>query len=61
MANTQGRFVYVSHYCNVPLTVVCLLQHLHHALGFDAARSPTDSTNEKDITELIDTDIPQVL
>ncbi|XP_011404382.2 PREDICTED: myosin light chain kinase A-like [Amphimedon queenslandica] len=43
MSNDQSRFVY----------------QLQFALGLDAARSPSNSINEKDITQLIDTDIPK--
>jgi NIMA (never in mitosis gene a)-related kinase len=43
MANSKNRFVY----------------HLQSSLGYDVARSQTDSISEKDISDLIDTDIPQ--
>lgn len=42
MCNVKNRFVY----------------HLQTSLGFDVAKSSSDSTSEKDIVELIDSDVP---
>ena len=42
------------------MSFLTVKQQLQFALGFDAARSPSDSINERDITQLIDTDIPEV-
>ncbi len=33
---------------------------LQSSLGFDAARKPSDTLTEKDITELVEVDIPKV-
>lgn len=60
MSNVRERFVYVSH----PIIFIVsylIIKHLQSSLGFDVARSSSDSVSEKDIIELIDTDLPKVI